>query len=236
MSISQKYGRTLHFPFSPGTTSDDRINYNYWQDISRINTVIHTEKLDGENNCLSRYGVFARSHVAPTTSPWTANLREKWQHIRRDLGEYELFLENVYAIHSIRYCQLPSHYFVFAVREGQRWLSWEETTFLAAFFDFPIVPVIRTINGIPSRETFESDFLALVKQPGMYHTQDNVSGQQCSMEGIVTRNINEYGVAEFQQNVFKYVRAGHVKTDEHWTKNWKRAPLKHESNVDDKRK
>lgn len=25
MSISQKYGRTYHYPFSPGTTSDDRI-------------------------------------------------------------------------------------------------------------------------------------------------------------------------------------------------------------------
>lgn len=27
MAISQKYGRTYHYPFSPDTTSDDRI-YN----------------------------------------------------------------------------------------------------------------------------------------------------------------------------------------------------------------
>ncbi|MDE6163019.1 MAG: 2'-5' RNA ligase, partial [Bacteroides sp.] len=24
---SKKYGRTYHYPFSPGTTSDDRINH-----------------------------------------------------------------------------------------------------------------------------------------------------------------------------------------------------------------
>ena len=25
--LSEKYGRTYHYPFSPGTTSDDRINH-----------------------------------------------------------------------------------------------------------------------------------------------------------------------------------------------------------------
>lgn len=54
--ISEKYGRTYHYPFSPGTTSDDRINHTYWEDIQRIGTLVHTEKLDGENNCLSPVG------------------------------------------------------------------------------------------------------------------------------------------------------------------------------------
>jgi hypothetical protein len=75
MSISKKYGRTYHYPFSPGTTSDDRINHGYWADIEQMKQVVHTEKLDGENNCLSKYGVFARSHVAPTISPWTKSIR-----------------------------------------------------------------------------------------------------------------------------------------------------------------
>lgn len=54
------------------------------------------------------------------------------------------------------------------------------------------------------------------------------TGKLCTMEGVVTRNIDNYGVANFSKNVFKYVRKGHVKTDEHWTRNWKRAPLKWE--------
>ncbi|EEG87619.1 hypothetical protein PROPEN_00162 [Proteus penneri ATCC 35198] len=54
---SQKYDRTYHYPFSPGTTNDDRINAQWWQDICQIKQLIHTEKLDGENNCLNKMGV-----------------------------------------------------------------------------------------------------------------------------------------------------------------------------------
>jgi hypothetical protein len=83
--MSEKYGRTYHYPFSPGTTSDDRINREYWEDIQKIETLVHTEKLDGENNCLSAYGVFARSHVAPTESSWTLAIRQRWELIKNDL-------------------------------------------------------------------------------------------------------------------------------------------------------
>ncbi len=81
MTYSKKYGRTYHFPFSPGVSNDDRINKNYWQDINSIDKLILTEKLDGENNCLNRFGVFARSHALPTTSAWTSALRQKWDVI-----------------------------------------------------------------------------------------------------------------------------------------------------------
>ena len=87
--ISEKYGRTYHYPFSPGTTSDDRINHTYWEDIQRIRTLVHTEKLDGENNCLSQWGVFARSHAAPTTSPWTRQLREDRKSTRLNSSHYQ---------------------------------------------------------------------------------------------------------------------------------------------------
>ena len=41
----------------------------------------------------------------------------------------------------------------------------------------------------------------------------------------MTRSIDEYHVDAFKENVFKYVRKNHVSTDEHWSRNWKRAPL-----------
>ncbi len=233
MSLSKKYGRTYHYPFSPGTTSDDRISSNYWEDLSNIQTVIHTEKLDGENNCLNAHGVFARSHAAPTVSPWTRALREKWNLLKNDLGDYELFGENLYAIHSIEYPEIDNHYFVFGVRELDRWLSWEETVFIAAAFDFPVVPVLSESSHLTDRQAYESSVLELVKEPGTFGSVDVQTGKPCSMEGIVTRNISDYDVSDFQSNVFKYVRKGHVKTDEHWTRNWKRAPLKFEKNVDD---
>lgn len=225
MSLSTKYGRTYHYPFSPGTTSDDRLNWAYWDDITQINEVVHTEKLDGENNCLSKYGVFARSHVAPTVSPWTSALRQRWELIKNDLGDLEIFGENLYAIHSIAYHKLEQHYFVFGVRQHGVWLSWEETKFYAGMLDFPTVPEIAFEKTPADKLSFEANFLELVKNESAFASHDILSGKPCSMEGIVTRNTAAYPVEAFAKNVFKYVRKGHVKTDAHWTRNWKRAPL-----------
>ena len=44
-------------------------------------------------------------------------------------------------------------------------------------------------------------------------------------EGVVVRRVHEFGADDFSKNVVKYVRENHVQTDEHWTKNWKRAKL-----------
>ena len=48
-------------------------------------------------------------------------------------------------------------------------------------------------------------------------------GGEC--EGFVFRNAGNFHVDDFAKNVLKYVRKNHVKTDEHWTRNWKRAKL-----------
>ncbi len=224
--LSQKYGRTYHYPFSPGTTNDDRINPAYWSDFQQFDTLLHTEKLDGENNCLSRAGVFARSHAAPTTSPWTSQLRERWRLLKNDLGNVELFGENLYAVHSIEYSRLESYFYIFAVRCEDMWLSWEEVQFYAALFDFPTVPElgIWKVNSL-SEETNREEIIQLSSEPSVFGSVDVQTGLTCSREGIVTRNTEEYSVDNFARNVFKYVRKGHVKTDQHWTRNWKRARL-----------
>ncbi len=221
-----KYGRTYHYPFSPGTTSDDRINDRYWEDMQEIETLVHTEKLDGENNCLNRNGVFARSHAAPTVSPWTQQIRQRWQLMKNDLGDLELFGENLYAIHSIEYQRLETHYFVFAIRCLDMWLSWDEVKFYASAFDLPVVPELATlrINGY-TESGLRDEIIHMAQEPSVFGSFDVQTQTACSREGVVTRNTGEYPVAEFAHNVFKYVRRGHVKTDEHWTRNWKRARL-----------
>ncbi|WP_109694242.1 RNA ligase family protein [Chitinophaga deserti] len=228
MAISNKYGRTYHYPFSPGTSSDDRIKYDYWQHLAQIPALVHTEKLDGENNCLSRYGVFARSHAAPTVSPWTESLRRFWQMIKNDLGTLEIFLENLYAIHSIEYRQLDHHFYVFAVRENEQWLSWEETKFYARLLDLPVVPEIQLPVLTEDSIAYEKALIHAAGGPGALAPHDAATGNPVTMEGIVTRNANGYAVSDFSENVFKYVRKGHVQTSVHWTRNWKRARLKQE--------
>jgi hypothetical protein len=229
---SEKYSRTYHYPFSPGTTSDDRIAHDYWADLQQIDTLVHTEKLDGENNCLNRYGVFARSHAAPTTSPWTATLREFWQRVKNDLGGLDIFLENLYAVHSLQYQKLDHHFYVFAAREGNRWLSWEEVKFYAAMLELPTVPEMEMEKTPTDKAGFEKKILDVVKGPGAFCPVEVTTGKPATMEGIVSRNADAFGTDAFARNVFKWVRKGHVKTDEHWTRHWKRAPLKWEGGSD----
>lgn len=224
--LSQKYGRTYHYPFSPGTTSDDRFNYTYWEDIQKIKTLVHTEKLDGENNCLNQYGVFARSHAAPTTSPWTRQIRERWELLKKDLGEIELFGENLYAVHSIEYKNIEDYYFIFALRCMDKWLSWDEVKFYAEMFDLPTVPelMIEPTNNL-KEEVLKQQILNWAQESSIFDSYEPQTENNCTREGIVSRNYGEYSVSEFKHNVFKYVRKGHVKTDEHWARNWKRAKL-----------
>jgi hypothetical protein len=228
MSISRKYGRSYHFDFSPGTTSDDRINKNWRDDVSKFKNILHTEKLDGENNCLNEFGVFSRSHAAPSRHPWCNYLKEKHSMMVNDLKEnnLEIFGENIYAQHSIVYPNIKEHYYVFGVRVLDKWLSWEEVKWYADFFDLPTVPelLIQPTNDV---KLIESTVIDLASKESVFGSLENGTEPlvKCTREGIVSRNIEEYSVDDLSTNLMKWVRKGHVNTDEHWSKNWKRAEL-----------
>lgn len=221
MSISRKYSRTYHYDFSPGTASDDRINYEWWEHVNKIENIIHLEKLDGENNCISKNGVFARSHSTITNHKWSNHLKEKWNVIKNDLGDLEIFGENMYAIHSIEYERLDSHFYVFAIRYKDMWLSWEEIKFYCNLLEFKTVPEI-IIPLADSKSEYSSNIIEAVSNSSYFKSIDTFKKIECSMEGLVSRNSNEFEIDLFSENVFKWVRKDHVKTDEHWSKNWKR--------------
>jgi hypothetical protein len=257
MSQSEKYGRSLHAQISLGTTSDDRFMPDgYVKAFADMDNLVMTEKLDGQNNCFNKYGVFARSHVGITAHPWDKPMRERWELIKNDLGRIELFGENMYGVHSIGYKNLESYYYMFGARELDHWMSWEEVKFYAEMFDFPTVPEIpikvslkefyeNKEDNVNLRRISENDVLAdwldvnlgmtweqSVDTPGMLGGYDPTTGLPAS-EGFVIRNADGYvkndgiiSVADNEfNNLFKLVRKGHVKTDEHWTKNWKAAEL-----------
>jgi len=249
MNLSRKYCRSLHAKISLGTTSDDRFMPDgYVKSFAQKDGLVLTEKLDGQNNCFSKRGVFARSHASPTQHPWDKPMRERWNLIKNDLNELEIFGENMYGIHSIAYNNLESYFYVFAVREGDRWLSWEEVKFYAAMLDFPVVPEIEITKNLS--DVFEENkdenivlgewltanlgmnWEQSVETSGLLGGFDPKTGNPCS-EGFVIRNKDAYFTNngdlpvegnEFD-NLFKLVRASHVKTDEHWTKTWQPAKL-----------
>lgn len=249
MIRSRKYARSLHAKISLGTTSDDRFMPDgYLSFFANLKQLVLTEKLDGQNNCFNKQGVFARSHTAPSQHPWDKPLRDRWELIKNDLHDLEIFGENMYGIHSIAYSELESYFYVFAIREKDTWLSWEAVKFYAALLDFPTVPEYEIKielkdcfqKNIPENKALEHwlttnlgmSWLASVETPGLLGGFDPLTKQACS-EGFVIRNTESYktnegeiSVAENEfNNLFKLVRAAHAQTDVHWSKTWKPAAL-----------
>ncbi|MBL7818392.1 MAG: RNA ligase family protein [Saprospiraceae bacterium] len=207
-----KYPRTYHFPFSLGATSDDRINDD-WQNILPYELVL-TEKLDGENTCIKSDGVYARSHGAPTRNPWAKNMWVIWEQIKNSLGDFDVFGENLYGLHSIEYTHLDNYFYVFAIREDSKWLSWDEVVFYAQILELSTVPVL-------GRGFFDENGLKNTINQTL-QTGSKLGGE---CEGVVCRKTEAFDNEEFSNSVLKYVRKNHVKTDEHWTRNWQRAKL-----------
>jgi hypothetical protein len=94
-----KYPRTLHLPWSPGATSDDRIHTN----LSGFEgeEVVITEKMDGENTSLYRDYYHARS-LDSNSHPSQSWARQFHAQISWNIPEgWRVCAENLYARHSI---------------------------------------------------------------------------------------------------------------------------------------
>lgn len=219
--INTKYPRTYHLPWSPGATKDDKKLKDNWFKYYMGKEIVITEKLDGENTCMNHYDVFARSHGAPTRSAWSRNMWDKngtWQKCYRFIGEHEwVYGENLYGEHSIHYDKLKEYFHIFAVRNDDMylWYSWDDVETIASLLELPTVPVLwrGTINSMSELKTLVDNY---VSQPSVYGK---------TREGVVIRIADEFPIDEFSNNVCKWVRSNHVTTDEHWTKNWKKAEL-----------
>lgn len=211
-----KYKRTYHLPWSLGTTNDDKIS----KDVSNIIGVriIITEKLDGENTGMVNDGVYARSHSTFTKSPWSVGVRSL--HDNKVRGNLEdnvyLFGENMEGIHSIEYTELDSYFYLFGVRKDEIYLSWDLVEEYSFLLDIPTVPVL--FDGVV--ESVEE----LIKIVNNLVESDSKFGGD--IEGIVVRTFEEFHGDDFHKNVLKWVREDHVKTDEHWTRNWKKSNVK----------
>src|SRR5438128_1765378 len=125
MAESAKYPRTFHLPWSPGATDDDKVLDTTGHFLNR--QLVITEKVDGGNCCLTRAGVFARTHGATPTHPSFARIKALHAAIKFDIPEdWSIFGENCYAKHSIAYNQLPGYFLSFGIRDDPSglWLDW----------------------------------------------------------------------------------------------------------------
>lgn len=217
-----KYPRTYHLPYSPGATKDDKKLQGDWFAYYKEQEIIISEKLDGENSCMTCKDVYARSHGAPTRSPWSRNLWDPsdglyWK-VNHLIGSHEqMFGENLYGVHSIEYDKLSAYWFMFAcyLEDCDYWYSWDDVKMTAEILDVPTVPELWR-GKINSEEQLKELVEEFVSQPSAFGPQ---------REGVVVRVAKPFRGNEFSHYVCKWVRPNHVQTDEHWTKHWKKAVL-----------
>lgn len=219
--INTKYPRTYHIPWSPGATSDDKRQPNDWFYAYGFpgSEIVISEKMDGENTAFQDGDVFSRSHAVPTRTPWSRNLWDTdgllWK-IKDKISPNEIvYGENLYGEHSIHYDKLPAYFFAFACRRENWWFPWDDVVLMAEILQVPTVPVLwrGVIETEPQLRRLISQFMA---EPSTYGD---------TKEGVVIRKTYGFDNDDFSKNVAKYVRENHVQTNQHWTRNWKRAEL-----------
>jgi ATP-dependent RNA circularization protein (DNA/RNA ligase family) len=211
-----KYPRTYHFTFSPEIHSDDKIHQN--QRIFLNKELIITEKLDGGNTSLKNGKVFARSVSGPASHP-SFSMVKKFHGYKSNFFQEVVYGENLEGMHSIEYTSLNDCFYVFGVLSSENtWFSYDEMINFCEKYNFKSVPLIY-------RGTFSSlkDLQAFLDKEIL--KESRFGGER---EGFVVRLAESFSFNNFSKYVVKYVRKGHVQTDKHWTKNWKRANIKME--------
>jgi hypothetical protein len=194
-----KYSKTLHFPWSPGLQNDDR--EMPLPDVLTNFTgadIILTEKLDGENTSMYRDHIHARS-VYSGDHPSRSWVKALHGRIKGDIPEdWRIVGENCFAHHSIYYEGLDTYFYVFGIYDHNNvCLSVDDTLEWCQLLGLTFVPILY-------RGQFD---LELIK-----NWQIDLDTQ----EGYVVRKTNAFHYNDFQKNVAKYVRKGHVQTDAHW--------------------
>ena len=183
---------------SPGATSDDKVMSDI--DGLKAGTLIVTEKMDGENKTIHRGGSHARSPDSGyhPSRDWLKAFAGGMSH-RLSEGE-RIVGENLYARHSISYDALPSYFLGFAWIVGDVVQSWQDT--LIRFEDLGVIPVPTLYQG-PFHEELLADMAAALDEQ--------------RQEGFVVRTESAFPEQEMSIRMGKYVRAGHVQSDTHWT-------------------
>ena len=192
-----KYPRTPHLPWSPGTTNDDKTLKNTDHFIGK--RVVASIKMDGEATTMYPNHIHARSIDSKDheSRHYVKGLHGSIKHMIP--GGWRICGENLYAKHSIHYTKLKAYFMVYSVWDDHNnALSWDKTKQFCAKLGLTTVPVFY--EGSWSHDDIQHTYSAILYEE----------------EGYVVRCEKSFSFEDFDINVAKYVRKGHVQTDEHW--------------------
>lgn len=205
-----KYTRTYHAPWSLGVQSDDKMLKSMDHFIG--SEVFVWEKLDGENTSLYSKNSGGILHARSIdsrhneTRDWVKKMHSVIQHDIPD--DMKLIGENLFAEHSIRYNDLESYFYLFAI-----WQQREQGVFSLSYND------VMDWANLLDLATPKLLYKGIYNEKLLIDLANSLD--LTTTEGYVIRKTNEFNILDTDKNIAKFVREGHVQTDEHWLKNWK---------------
>lgn len=201
MSKLYKYPRTYHLPWSPGTTSEDRILTSTDHFVGK--QIVVTEKLDGENTTMYCDHIHARSRDS-RNHPSRNFVKGIWGSIQHDIPKgWRICGENMYAKHSIHYNRLTAYFYIFGIyNENNSCLSWTETKEFANLLGLQTVPELYI--GPWNEDLLKTLYGLFIPTFGD------------TSEGFVVRTTESFSYFAFADHVAKFVREHHVQTSEFW--------------------
>ena len=156
--------------------------------------------MDGECTSMTYDKIHARSEDSKDHPS-----RHWVKRLHADLKDFipegmEIFGENMYAKHSIKYDKLDSYFLVFNIAYWWNFLEWDKIEAVCDKLGLYTVPVLYKGPKV------EGDW---------FTGKSKMGGEQ---EGYVIRNAYAFGTDQraFSDNCAKFVRANHVQTDDHW--------------------
>lgn len=224
--MTPSYPSTFHWPWSMTVHRNDRYHSDATFFLDR--DVVITEKMDGGVATINKGNAYARSSDLPTNLPWFSYMKNRTVPKFYDMPPTTCVMgEDAYGIHSIVYDPLPDTFFLFHVLDrspendempttaGDMFRSWEQCEIVAQQHDVLTVPVLYRGRFTKLAQITEF-FMDNIRQRSIYGPD---------REGFVIRDAGEFPFDSFGLYTAKFVREGHVQTDEHWTRNWKPARL-----------
>ena len=210
-----KYPRTPYLPFSPSIPPGNR-TVSSFDHLVGVDLVI-TEKVDGGNTLLHEGSVYARSTGGVATAPWFGMVKK--HHAWRVRG-FDVFLygEDIYGVHSIEYAPVPEDrtFYAFALRRFEEGVQdafegWDSLRSFCEAQGLPVVPAVcrGTFSSVGELQEF------MLSE----HCRPSLLGGE--REGLVARVARSFPACDFEYSVAKSVRADHVQTGEHWSRNWR---------------
>lgn len=210
-----KYGRTYHLPWTAHKTTDDKI----WDEGELLKAfsgkeIIITEKMDGENTTVYDDGSFHARSIDGRHHP----SRNRMVGIAKGIGTklprgWRVCGENVYAQHSIVYTNLPDYFMAFGIYDENNFcLSWDDTLYVAKELGLTLVPYIWR-GPWEYFYKFHKDITPMIMDRAVKSSQEESPD---GIEGYVIRTVEGFHFDNLGSHCGKYVRFGHVQTDEHW--------------------